>query len=64
MKFTKQELNTLYQIILNEMGNVTRKTPVGYIDILQNLELKIYKDFKKYEDISNRQKTTQCYTKE
>ena len=39
MNLTKKQLNTLYQVILNAMENVDRKTPVGYIETLQELEM-------------------------
>jgi hypothetical protein len=39
MNLTKKQLNILYQIILNEMERVDRKTPVGYVETLQELEL-------------------------
>lgn len=39
MQLTKKQLNTLYQIILNEMERIDRKTPVGYVETLQELEL-------------------------
>lgn len=39
MNLTKKQLNTLYQVILNAMSAVDRKTPIGYIETLQELEL-------------------------
>lgn len=39
MQLTKKQLNTLYQVILNAMESVDRKTPVEYIETLQELEI-------------------------
>ena len=39
MNLTKKQINTLYQIVLNAMTQVDRKTPAGYIETLQELEL-------------------------
>ena len=38
MKLTKKQLNTLYQVILNEMER-SKDRPIGYIETLQELEL-------------------------
>jgi len=40
MKLTKHEMAIMYQIILDSMSRVDRKTPVGYVDDLQKLEIK------------------------
>ena len=48
---SKKQLNTLYQVILNAMTQVDRKTPIGYIETLQELELiisKYYDNSKNY----------------
>ena len=39
MQLNKKQLNALYQIILNEMERIDRKTPIGYIETLQELEM-------------------------
>ncbi len=51
MNLTKKQINTLYQIVLNAMTQVDRKTPAGYIETLQELELiisKYYDNSKNY----------------
>jgi hypothetical protein len=47
MKLTKKQLCTLYQIILNEMERIDRRTPVGYMETLQDLEMKLNKELEK-----------------
>jgi len=39
IKLTRKLLGLLYQIVLNEMERIDRKTPVGYVEDLQKLEI-------------------------
>jgi hypothetical protein len=47
MKLTKRQMAILYQLILNDMERVTRKTPPVYVDELQALEVLFSKEYDK-----------------
>ncbi len=47
MNITKEDLNFIYQLIINDMERVTRKTPPKYVERLQELELKFSKEYEK-----------------
>jgi len=51
MKFTKKQMAILYQLILDSMERVDRKTPIGYVEDLQSLELLFSKEYDKNRQI-------------
>jgi hypothetical protein len=46
MKLTKKQLGVLYQLVLDRMERIKPGAPVGYIETLQELEIKIFKEIK------------------
>jgi len=50
MNLNKYQMAVLYQIILNEMSRVDRKTPPKYVDTLQELEIIFSKYYDKNKD--------------
>lgn len=41
MKLNEKELAMVYQLTVNEMERANSKTPAGYLETLQSLELKL-----------------------